>query len=68
MKIFVDVLPKTSKECPFALHCFEDKTAYPIFKLKYRNTYENVSFSFVPNKFTCPLNEGKECNCLKLIN
>lgn len=44
MKILVDKLPETSKECPFALHCFGNEDAYPICKLKYKNIYENVSF------------------------
>lgn len=68
MKILVDELPKTSKECPFALHCSRDDKAYPICKLKYKGTYEYVSFSFVPSKLTCLLSEGKECDCLKTIN
>lgn len=67
MKILVDELPKTSKECPFALHCSTDHTAYPICKLKYKSTYENVSFSFIPNKYTCSLNEWKECDYLKAV-
>ena len=68
MKILVDELPKIPSECPFALHCFRDNTAYPICKLKYKGLYDNVSFSFVPNKCTCLLREGKECDCLKEIS
>ena len=68
MKILVDKLPENSKECPFALHCFGNENAYPICKLKYKNIYENVSFSFVPNKYSCLLSEGKECDCLKSIS
>lgn len=68
MKILVDELPKVPSECPFALHCSGDDKAYPICKLKYKGLYDNVSFSFIPNKRTCLLNEGKACGCLKRIN
>lgn len=67
MKILIDELPKTAKECPFALHCFSDNKAYPICKLKHKGLYDNISFSFVSNKYTCLLCEGKECDCLKVI-
>ena len=68
MKILVDTLPKTPSECPFALHCPGDDKAYPICKLKYKSLYDHVSFSFIPNKHTCLLNEEKECDYLKEIN
>lgn len=68
MKILVDELPETSKEYPFALYCSRDNAAYSICKLKHKGTYADVSFSFVPNKYTCLLNEEKECDCLKAIH
>lgn len=75
MKILVDKLPKTSKDCIFAIHMKHQRRGMPktlancSFKrsIPFELMMGSMTFTYSPSSETCSLCNGEQCPYLKEI-
>lgn len=73
MKLLVDKLPKTPKDCIFAIHAVHERRGKPKHLvncgLKRNIPFEllmgSMTFTYTPNEATCSLCADKKCPFLK---